>query len=140
VAIGIRSAMLGLLLFVPALIVIRETQRAQSVGVPSSCRGASSPTSTPHGATGLVLLASGRYMENAVDIDELVQQGRLLHGFWVGLAQLPRSHPFTVRHLDCLFAAATGLAAHAVRPIRVGLRESGSGSLCRSGTGLRGDR
>jgi Zn-dependent protease with chaperone function len=58
---------------------------------------------SPRGETGLVLLASGRYTENAVDIDELLQQGRRLHGFWVGLAQLPRSHPFTVRRLEKLY-------------------------------------
>ena len=26
-----------------------------------------------------------------------------LRGFWVGLAQLPRSHPFTVRRLERLY-------------------------------------
>jgi Zn-dependent protease with chaperone function len=57
---------------------------------------------SPHGATGLVLLASGRYTENDVNIEELVHQGRRLRGFWVGLAQLPRSHPFTVRRLERL--------------------------------------
>ena len=31
---------------------------------------------TPQGATGLVLLASGRYTENAVDVNELLGQGR----------------------------------------------------------------
>jgi hypothetical protein len=30
-------------------------------------------------------------------------QGRKLRGFWVGLAQLPRSHPFTVRRLERLY-------------------------------------
>ena len=58
---------------------------------------------TPQGATGLVLLASGRYTENAVDINELLRQGQQLHGFWVGLTQLPRSHPFTVRRLERLY-------------------------------------
>jgi Zn-dependent protease with chaperone function len=58
---------------------------------------------SPLGATGLVLLASGRYTENEVNLDELVHQGRLLRGFWVGLAQLPRSHPFTVRRLERLY-------------------------------------
>jgi len=58
---------------------------------------------SPSGATGLVLLASGRHTEQAVDVDLLVRQGRALHGFWVGLAQLPRSHPFTVRRLERLF-------------------------------------
>jgi Zn-dependent protease with chaperone function len=58
---------------------------------------------SPLGATGLVLLASGRYTETDVDLDELVSQGRKLRGFWVGLAQLPRSHPFTVRRLERLY-------------------------------------
>lgn len=58
---------------------------------------------SPLGATGLVLLASGRYTETDVNVDELVRQGRMLHGFWVGLAQLPRSHPFTVRRLERLY-------------------------------------
>jgi Zn-dependent protease with chaperone function len=58
---------------------------------------------SPLGATGLVLLASGRHTEQAVDIDELVRQGEALKGFWVGLAQLPRSHPFTVRRLERLY-------------------------------------
>lgn len=56
----------------------------------------------PDGATGLVLLASGRYTQNDVDIDELVGQAHTVHGFWVGLAVLPRSHPFTVRRLEVL--------------------------------------
>jgi Zn-dependent protease with chaperone function len=58
---------------------------------------------SPAGTTGLVLLASGRYTENDVNVDELLQQGRVLRGFWVGLAQLTRSHPFTVRRLERLF-------------------------------------
>jgi Zn-dependent protease with chaperone function len=58
---------------------------------------------SPLGATGLVLLASGRYTETDVDVDELVRQGQRLRGFWVGLAQLPRSHPFTVRRLERLY-------------------------------------
>ena len=58
---------------------------------------------SPLGATGLVLLASGRHTEHLVDIDELVRQGQMLRGFWVGLAQLPRSHPFTVRRLERLY-------------------------------------
>jgi Zn-dependent protease with chaperone function len=57
----------------------------------------------PLGATGLVLLASGRHTEHVVDVDELVRQGQALRGFWVGLAQLPRSHPFTVRRLERLY-------------------------------------
>jgi Zn-dependent protease with chaperone function len=58
---------------------------------------------SPLGATGLVLLASGRHTENNVDVDELVRQGEALKGFWVGLSQLPRSHPFTVRRLERLY-------------------------------------
>jgi Zn-dependent protease with chaperone function len=57
---------------------------------------------SPLGATGLVLLASGRYTETDVDLDELLQQGRRLRGFWIGL-QLVRSHPFTVRRLERLY-------------------------------------
>lgn len=57
---------------------------------------------SPSGATGLVLLASGRYTEHTTDLDELVRQGRRLRGFWVWLAELPRSHPFTVRRLERL--------------------------------------
>ncbi|MEV8508908.1 M48 family metallopeptidase [Actinoplanes sp. NPDC051475] len=57
----------------------------------------------PLGMTGLVLLASGRHTENVVDVDELVRQGERLTGFWVGLSQLPRSHPFTVRRLERLY-------------------------------------
>jgi Zn-dependent protease with chaperone function len=69
----------------------------------------------PQGATGLVLLASGRYTENDVNIDELVQQGRRLRGFWVGLAQLPRSHPFTVRRLERLYGIGL-FGADSARP------------------------
>ncbi|MDD7941631.1 M48 family metallopeptidase [Actinomycetospora lutea] len=57
---------------------------------------------SPDGAAGLVLLTSGRHTERDVDVAQLLEQGRLLRGFWVGLAQLPRSHPFTVRRLDRL--------------------------------------
>jgi Zn-dependent protease with chaperone function len=57
---------------------------------------------SPDGARGLVLLASGRYTENDVNIEELIRQGQHLHGFWTGLAQLPQSHPFTVRRLEHL--------------------------------------
>ncbi|MEV6596265.1 M48 family metallopeptidase [Actinoplanes sp. NPDC051346] len=58
---------------------------------------------SPLGATGLVVLASGRHTETVVDVDELVRQGKALRGFWVGLSQLPRSHPFTVRRLERLY-------------------------------------
>ena len=64
----------------------------------------------PNGSTGLVLLASGRYTERDVDVDELLRQGKALRGFWVGLAQLPRSHPLTVRRLERLHTL--GLFTH----------------------------
>ncbi|WP_433829902.1 M48 family metallopeptidase [Actinoplanes sp. CA-015351] len=57
----------------------------------------------PSGATGLVILASGRHTEHTTDVEELVRQGQALRGFWVELAQLPQSHPFTVRRLERLF-------------------------------------
>ena len=68
----------------------------------------------PNGSTGLVLLASGRYTERDVDVDELLRQGKALRGFWVGLAQLSRSHPFTVRRLERLHSL--GLLTHDGRP------------------------
>ena len=58
----------------------------------------------PDGVTGLVLLAAGRHVETDVDVAALLEQGRQLRGFWVGLAQLPRSHPFTVRRVERLVA------------------------------------
>ncbi|GIF21903.1 Zn-dependent protease with chaperone function [Actinoplanes tereljensis] len=57
----------------------------------------------PTGVNGLIVLTAGRYVENDVNVDELLSQGRKLHGFWTGLAQLPMSHPFTVRRLEHLF-------------------------------------
>ena len=51
------------------------------------------------GEPGLVLLAAGRYAADNVRVSELVDQGRHLGGFWVEIAQLPRSHPWTVRRV-----------------------------------------
>jgi Zn-dependent protease with chaperone function len=51
------------------------------------------------GELGLVLLTAGRYAADNVRVSELVDQGRHLGGFWVGIAQLPRSHPWTVRRI-----------------------------------------
>ncbi|GAA4941540.1 M48 family metallopeptidase [Actinoplanes utahensis] len=59
----------------------------------------------PGGASGLVLLASGRHTEHTTDVEQLVRQGQQLRGFWVEIAQLPMSHPFTVRRLERLFRA-----------------------------------
>jgi Zn-dependent protease with chaperone function len=60
----------------------------------------------PDGEVGLVLLTSGRYTEQQVSISQLLEQGRQLHGFWIELAQLPRSHPWTVRRLNTLYRLA----------------------------------
>lgn len=57
----------------------------------------------PSGASGLVLLASGRHTEHTTDVQQLLRQGQALRGFWVELAQLPQSHPFTVRRIERLF-------------------------------------
>jgi Zn-dependent protease with chaperone function len=51
------------------------------------------------GEPGLVLLAAGRYAADNVQVRELVNQGRHLGGFWVEIAQLQRSHPWTVRRV-----------------------------------------
>jgi Zn-dependent protease with chaperone function len=53
----------------------------------------------PKGELGLVLLSAGRYAADSVEVSELVDQGRDLGGFWVELAQIPRSHPWTVRRI-----------------------------------------
>jgi len=53
----------------------------------------------PKGEPGLILLAAGRYASENVLPGELVEQGHHLGGFWVEIAQLPRSHPWTVRRI-----------------------------------------
>jgi Zn-dependent protease with chaperone function len=53
----------------------------------------------PKGDLGLILLTAGRYAADNVQVSELVDQGRDLGGFWVELAQLYRSHPWTVRRI-----------------------------------------
>jgi Zn-dependent protease with chaperone function len=55
------------------------------------------------GELGLVLLTAGRYAADTVQVSELVDQGRHLGGFWVGISQLPRSHPWTVRRIWRLY-------------------------------------
>ena len=57
----------------------------------------------PKGELGLVLLAAGRYAADNVQVGELVDQGRHLGGSWVEVAQLPRSHPWTVRRIWRLY-------------------------------------
>jgi Zn-dependent protease with chaperone function len=56
----------------------------------------------PQGEEGLVLLAAGRYVYKEVDVEELLEQARRFRGFWPVVAQLPQSHPFTVRRLKVL--------------------------------------
>jgi hypothetical protein len=43
----------------------------------------------------------------------------MLRGFWVGLAQLPRSHPFTVRRLERLHRI--GLFRTDLKDARIGI-------------------
>src|SRR5215211_2335358 len=57
----------------------------------------------PQGQVGLVLLAAGRYVYKEVDVGELLEQARRFRGFWPAVAQLPQSHPFTVRRLKVLY-------------------------------------
>jgi Zn-dependent protease with chaperone function len=59
----------------------------------------------PQGEEGLVLLAAGRYVYKDVDVGELLEQALRFRGFWPVVAQLPQSHPFTVRRLKVLHDA-----------------------------------
>jgi Zn-dependent protease with chaperone function len=59
----------------------------------------------PQGEEGLVLLAAGRYVYKDVDVGELLEQAQRFQGFWPVVAQLPQSHPFTVRRLKVLYDA-----------------------------------
>jgi Zn-dependent protease with chaperone function len=68
----------------------------------------------PKGELGLVLLTAGRYAADNVHVSELVDQGRHLGGFWVGISQLPRSHPWTVRRIWRLHQLGLFGPAHAV--------------------------
>jgi Zn-dependent protease with chaperone function len=53
----------------------------------------------PDGADGLALLTAGRYVYRQVRILDLLDQARRNAGFWNAVAQLPLSHPFTVRRV-----------------------------------------
>lgn len=66
------------------------------------------------GELGLVLLTAGRYAADNVHVSELVDQGRYLGGFWVGVSQLPRSHPWTVRRIWRLHQLGLFGPAHTV--------------------------
>jgi Zn-dependent protease with chaperone function len=59
----------------------------------------------PRGKEGLVLLAAGRYVYKEVDVGDLLEQAHRFRGFWPAVAQLPQSHPFTVRRLKALYDA-----------------------------------
>src|ERR671910_746371 len=59
----------------------------------------------PRRQEGLMLLAAGRYVYKEVDVGDLLEQARLFRGFWPAVAQLPQSHPFTVRRLKALYDA-----------------------------------
>jgi Zn-dependent protease with chaperone function len=59
----------------------------------------------PQGEEGLVLLAAGRYVYKQVDLEQLLEQAQRLRGFWPTVAQLPQSHPFTVRRIKILHDA-----------------------------------
>src|ERR671910_1423929 len=59
----------------------------------------------PQGEEGLILLAAGRYVYKDVDVGELLEQAQRFRGFWPVVAQLPQSHPFTVRRLKVLHDA-----------------------------------
>ncbi len=59
-----------------------------------------------------MLLTAGRYVYKQVDVEELLEQARRFRGFWPTVAQLPQSHPFSVRRIKFLhdlgfFEAAT---------------------------------
>src|SRR5215218_650002 len=67
----------------------------------------------PRGEEGLVWLAAGRYGYKEVDVDERLEQARAFRGFWPTMAQLPQSHPSTVRRLKALRDAGLfGAPAH----------------------------
>jgi Zn-dependent protease with chaperone function len=53
----------------------------------------------PEGSDGLVLLTAGRYIYQEVRVPALLDQARKNVGFWNTVAQLPLSHPFTVRRI-----------------------------------------
>jgi hypothetical protein len=38
-----------------------------------------------------------------VDVEELLEQARRFRGFWPVMAQLPQSHPFSVRPIRALY-------------------------------------
>src|SRR5918997_5762445 len=73
----------------------------------------------PQGEEGLVLLTAGRYVYKQVDVDELLEQARRVPGFWPVMAQLPQSHPFSVRRLRVLYDLGF-FGSHAENPVSEG--------------------
>jgi Zn-dependent protease with chaperone function len=57
---------------------------------------------SPNGVDGLVLLASGRYAYQKVNVAEVLSQERQFRGVWAGLATIVRSHPLTIRRIKTL--------------------------------------
>lgn len=53
----------------------------------------------PEGGDGLVLLTAGRYVYRQVRLPGLLDQASRNVGFWNTVAQLPLSHPFSVRRI-----------------------------------------
>jgi Zn-dependent protease with chaperone function len=78
----------------------------------------------PQGEEGLVLLAAGRYVYKDVDVGELLEQAQRFRGFWPVVAQLPQSHPFTVRRLKVLHDAGFFGASAAEYPATGGVMTS----------------
>jgi Zn-dependent protease with chaperone function len=73
----------------------------------------------PEGGDGLVLLTAGRYVYRQVRLPDLLDQARQNVGFWNAVAQLPLSHPFTVRRIAVL--SRLGLIREPSSPLGDGL-------------------
>jgi Zn-dependent protease with chaperone function len=57
----------------------------------------------PEGQVGMVLLASGRYTEQKVDVPSLLEQSERTRGFWVAVTEIPHLHPWTLSRLRALY-------------------------------------
>lgn len=56
----------------------------------------------PDGIEGLVMLASGRYVYQQVNLAEILNQERQFRGIWAALASMLQSHPLTIRRIKTL--------------------------------------
>jgi hypothetical protein len=63
--------------------------------IPPALRG-TNRAAVPERRAGLILLAAGRYAADNVQASELVDQGRHLGGFWVGIYQSFMNHSSAV--------------------------------------------